>query len=439
MMNKITFVCLLLGSSFSFFGCSEKDKIGPIADLNLETSKITLAPNENMPVKITSGNGTYTVVSSNDAVATATVSGDIITVTAGASSENAEAVIIVTDKMFKRASIDVNVADMSDLEVDKASVTLDAVQATDKITISKGKGDYKVVFANPLIAKAVVEGEVVAIIGKMNGKTTLTIEDAMGRKTSVAVVVDGPAYAMNLSDQFFCYANFRDIAVVDESVKNLKQLTFELTCKLDGYRGLQTFLGLEGNLIIRGKNDDYKDTHPIQIAGLGDKIMLESTTSFKLNEWMSIALVVDCTQEVVKDKYKLYINGVQDELLVQRQEETHTTVNLASSGDGDRFEIGRAFGQDWRAMRGTIAESRVWTVARTAKQIKDNMCTLAEEESQGLLARWNFSAGVETNYIQDINGGKYETNLIVANAKAGGNYTQVTAPVEAFVAKACPN
>jgi len=90
-------------------------------------------------------------------------------------------------------------------------------------------------------------------------------------------------------------------------------------------------------------------------------------------------------------------------------------------------------------MRGTVAEARVWTVARTAQQVKDNMCGLPAQSNTGLLARWNFTAGTETGYIQDSNGGKYETNLIISNAKLGGDYTQVKAPKSVFVSKGCPN
>ncbi|WP_276091421.1 LamG-like jellyroll fold domain-containing protein [Pedobacter sp. JY14-1] len=509
-------------------GCSKKDPEFNIVELKLEQTGISLTPDNSLNVTIETGNGDYTVVSSNDQVAQANVSGNVITIKATTREDRANAVIVVTDKMFKRATIDVSVTKLLELTLnsnelvleagvpgkneatisvktgnfgyktklldnaadivhidaakletygkftvkalkagtakikvsdvkgkdailiisvtspagvvtDKSSVKLAAVQGTGQVTITGGNGGYRAIVANPLVAKAVVNGNIVTIKGKINGATTVDIIDNKDQKTTVNVIVEGPAYAMNFSDQYFGYANFTDIGIVDQSVKRLKKVTFEMTCKIDGYRGLQTFMGLEGKLIIRGKNDDYKDTHPIQIAGLGDKIMLESTTSFKLNEWMNITLVVDCDQQDIREKYKLYINGIQDVLVIARQDETHTTVDLTSSADGNRFEIGRAFGQDFRAMRGTVSEARVWTVARTAQQIKDNMCGLSGQNNNGLLARWDFSAGTETGYIQDSNGGKYETNLILANAKSGNNYDQVKVPKLVFVSKGCPD
>jgi hypothetical protein len=527
--NQSLLLTIILGIQLMMYGCTKKDTVQPnIVEMTLEKSSISLLPGGSLSVNITTGNGDYTAVSSNESIAKATITGNVVTVTATANQEKTNAVIVITDKMFKRQSIDVVVAKVfdltlsktaADLEVgvpgknelvvninsgnagynvvaientgslveisstkleshgkftvkaiaagtakvkvtdaqgkeavltltitaptplalSKTSITLAAVQGSEDINVTTGNGDYKITVANPLIAKGYVNGNVITIKGKINGTTTAVVEDKKGQKVTVNIKVDGLSYAMNLSDQYFAYANFNDIGIVDASVKILKQVTFELTCKIDGYRGLQTFMGLEGNLIIRGKNDGAAATHPIQIAGLGDKITLESTSSFNLNQWMNIALVVDCNQTDVREKYKLYINGVQDVLVIARQDETHSVVNLVSSSDGNRFEIGRAFGQDFRAMKGTVSEARVWTVVRTAQQIKDNMCGLVGTSNPGLLTRWNFTAGAETGYIQDSNGGKYETNLIIANAKAGGSYTQVKAPATVFVSKGCPN
>ncbi|MGY3055362.1 hypothetical protein ACVWYG_003577 [Pedobacter sp. UYEF25] len=510
------------------YSCAKKELSLNAVEMTLDRSVVFLTPSSSVSVNISSGNGEYKVLSSDVNVATASITDNVITIKATTKEDKANAVIVVTDKMFKRQSIDVVISKLfeltlsktdgnlevgvpgkneltidintgnsgykaelmensnqfielntskleshakftikaiavgiakikitdtkgkqgivtitvtapSTLQLSKNNLTLSSVQGSENITVVSGNGDYKVTVTNPFVAKAYANGNLITIKGKINGSTTVVVEDKKGQKATLNVKVEGAAFAMNFSDQFFGYANFGDIAVVDESIKSLKQVTFEMTCKIESYRGLQTFMGLEGQLIIRGKNDDYRPTHPLQIVGLGDKIVLESTKSFNLNEWMNIALTVDCSKQEINEKYKLYINGVQDVLIVSKQESTHSSINLASSNDGNRFEIGRAAGQDFRAMRGAVSEARVWTVARTAQQIKDNMCALTAGTHTGLLTRWNFTAGTETGYIQDSNGGKYETNLIIANAKLGGNYTQVKVPTSVFVSKGCPN
>lgn len=526
-INKLKIFFLLFSLlQLSFSACKDNNDNPDPVDIVIENSKIFLSQGQTKTVKITSGNGDYTATTSNENVITAHAEGNEITITAVTQEDKANAMVVITDKYYKRTYIEVIVTKLSELdldknseililgstskaetiftinsgnggyrieyledaqsivtvdtenieengiftvkalatgmaklkltdhlnkeaiidikvvnpvsiEVDKYEITLNAVQGNDVIKIlSTDPGKYSLLIENKNIIKASLSNNEIHITGKKNGSTTITVLNNNGCQSQpIPVTVNGPRYAMNLSDQYFGYANFKDIALVDNSIRSCKQVTFEMSCKITGYRGLQTFMGLEGKLIIRGKNDDYKDTHPIEIAGLGDNIMLESTSSFNLNEWMHIALVVDCEQSDITNKYKLYINGRQDVLKINRNNQTHTSVDLASSTDGDRFEIGRAFGDDWRCMRGVVSEARVWTVARSSAQINDNMWNLQESTPTGLLAHWDFTAGVATNYIQDINGGKYETNLYIANAKESGSYTLTTAPANVFVDK----
>lgn len=347
--------------------------------------------------------------------------------------------IKVADSLGKEVTVTIEVDNPAEITLSKSTIHLDAVQGKENIEILSGGGEYEAIVDNPRIINISITTNVISITGKTNGKTRFVIKDKDGQVSSpVEVEVNGGEYAMNLGTEYFCYADFRELAAVDASVRSCKQVTFEILCKMKGYRGLQTFMGLEGKLIMRGANDDYKPTHPIQIAGLGDRIMMLSSTSFNLNEWMHLALVVDCSQSDVAQKYKLYINGVQDVLNFTRTDETHSAIDLVSSNDGDRFEIGRASGQDWRAMNGIVSEARVWNVARSAEQIRENMCTLSGDRS-GLLTRWNFTAGCATDYIQDSNGGKYQTNLIISKVSPGSNYSQAVAPQTVFVEKGCPN
>lgn len=436
---KIKPTTVLLSLLLLLAACKDSDNSPTdLKELTVDQTELVIRHGSSKSVNIISGNGTYTVISSNENVVKAEVKDRVITITAPTRENEAEALLVVSDQYERRANIHISVKTGTELKLDKHDIRLAAMQAGDTLNILSGNGKYRTEVANPAIIRATVENNRVTITGKRNGTTTFTVKDDKGEISEpVTVTVDGPLYAMNLGTAYFCYANFKEIGVYDNFIRNCKQVTFEIYCKIDGYRGLQTFMGLEGKLIMRGKYDDYKETHPIEIAGLGDKVMLESTGSFNLNEWMHLALVVDCSQETTAGKYKLYINGVQDELKINKEEQTHTSVDLASSSDGDRFEIGRACGQDFRAMRGIAAEARVWTTARTSTEIQENMHDLKDAQPEGLLARWIFSAGVETNYIQDINGGKYETNLIIAPV-AGGGYSPVIVPKDVFVERPNP-
>lgn len=532
-MKKTFNLCVSIVVLFSlviFTKCSDDDSgdkvVVDVVELKVDRSKVSLPSDGTIKIAIESGNGEYKATSSNDGVAKASISGDEITITATSKEDKANAVIVITDKYFKRIAIDVEISKELDLAIDKdkaslelgvegldesvfviekgnssyslqlldnsaeiididdtklesygrftvkakavgvakikltdalkkeqtititinnpVSVTLEKnvvnfskLQEKMKINITSGNGKYSITESNSTVAKAKIRDDrYIELESMSNGTVTFTIQDSKKQKTTLSITVDAPQYAMQLGSQYFAVANFRDIAIVNPEATKSKQATFEMMCKMDGYRGLQTFMGLEGKLILRGLNDDYKATHPIAIVGLGDKIVLESSSNFNLNEWMHIALVVDCNASSTLDKYKLYINGIKDNLVVKKEEQTHTEIDLAVSNDNNRFSIGQATDQDWRAIRGSVSEVRIWQVARTEKQIKDNMCTLTEENPSKLFARWDFGAGVETDYIQDISGGKYSTDLVLTSLS--NRFKPVKIPTSKYINKGCP-
>jgi len=430
----LPFFMLLTG--LIFFSSCEKDSQA-IQDLTIEKEEVWLKPGEEAKVKIVSGNQGYRVTSSNPAILQASVSNDQITVKAPSIQGDAEAVVYVFDAADSRAQLKVSISSYAPFTLDKQIVQLSQIQALDVVEIRGGERPYHIEAMSSPVVEAQIVGNQLHLRAKNRGKTTLTMKDKRGTSSTLEVEVGGEKQAFSFSDRYFAHTNFNAIAVVDKSIRNLKQATFEMTCRMQGYRGLQTFMGLEGRLIVRGKNDDYRDTHPIEIAGLGDRIMLESSSSFPLNEWLHLALVVDCNQSEVSKKYKLFINGKEDPLIVRRNEETHSSIDLTQSNDGNRFVVGRANGQDWRVIRGTVSDVRVWSVARTEAQIRNNMCSLNSADRQGLLAHWDFSADASTDYIQDINGGAYESNLILSDATKNGNYLPVAVDKNLFTNIQC--
>lgn len=342
----------------------------------------------------------------------------------------------VSDSQGKSAVIVLTIVAPTRITTDKQAVILKAAQGSDIIGILTGNGKYVVTVEDPAIIKASIDNDKIHVTGKKNGTTTLSIKDAKGQSFGpIPVTVDGPRYAMNLGETYFCYANFGDIANVDNSISSCKQITFETLCKLESCGWLQTFMGLESYLIMRGAPDDNTTEHPVQIAGLNDNIVMESVGKIKANEWLHLALVVDCTKGTAEEIYTLYINGEKEPLKFTTNREVHQSVDLTSSRDGGRFEIGRASNDDRRSLKGSVSETRVWTVARTAEQVAANMYTLKETNPQGLLARWDFTAGVETNYVQDINGGKYETNLTISTVKPSDGYVPTNFPMDRYVEK----
>lgn len=105
-MNK-KLLCLLMfvfSLGLTFTACSSDDD-DPV-NLTLEKSETSVDQGTTVTVKITQGNGDYKVNSASDAIATASISGDVITVSGVAAGETT---VTVTDKDKKTATLKVTV------------------------------------------------------------------------------------------------------------------------------------------------------------------------------------------------------------------------------------------------------------------------------------------------------------------------------------------
>lgn len=105
-MNK-KLLCLLMfvfSLGLTFTACSSDDD-DPV-NLSLEKSEVNVDQGATVTVKITQGNGDYKVNSASETTATASVSGDVITVSGVAAGETT---ITVTDKDKKTATLKVTV------------------------------------------------------------------------------------------------------------------------------------------------------------------------------------------------------------------------------------------------------------------------------------------------------------------------------------------
>ena len=133
-MKRIyTYMCLLLLSvlSFAVTGCDDDDDDDVAKDLiELIVNKpvIRIGQNEEAKVNVVVGNGNYTVRSFNTAIATATVSGELITVKSG--SQNGATTVEVMDGEGVVANISVNVG-VFELEVNEPEVILSLIHISE--------------------------------------------------------------------------------------------------------------------------------------------------------------------------------------------------------------------------------------------------------------------------------------------------------------------
>ena len=161
-------------------------------EFNLSVSTLNLKKGENSTVKITSGNGTYVVSSSNKTVATASVSDtnkkEIVIV----AHNKGIATIIVEDnvsKIKKEIKVTVTEAD-NNLVLSANSITLKEGEHK-VVNITSGSGVYIVKSNNESVVLAnEVKAGVIGIIAKGAGNATVIVKDkATKQQKTIEVTV----------------------------------------------------------------------------------------------------------------------------------------------------------------------------------------------------------------------------------------------------------
>ena len=124
------------------------------------------------------------------------------------------------------------------------------------------------------------------------------------------------------------------------------------------------------------------------------------------DKWVHLACVYDGSQ----GKKFIYVNGeLQGEL-----PDTRGTVDLTYAYGQDAnaaFYIGQSAADD-RYMNGYVSEARVWAVARSAADLKNNVCWV-DPLTDGLVAYWRFNEPAEDNakVVTDLTGNGYNATF----------------------------
>lgn len=473
-------------------------------ELQIDTNEINIAQGDTRIINITSGNGDYVVTSANEEVVTAEIDGNTVKLTAVKGQNNAQGVVYINDKYFKRAKILVHTATEFDLKLNKTLFTLysqvegadealikiytgnggyslevidenkcvevdqstledtetftvkgigqgnaeikvtdqkgkeafvnlnviapkqittdadengvliKANQGSQQVKILTGNGEYKIQDAgDSKTIRLEVYGNVVKVTGRKPGETSFTLTDAKGQVSQpiqVKIASDKRWY-MDLGKEYAVWTHFGEmtgdgLGAIKTATNDfkLKKMTWELVARIDGMNWLQTFMGKEGYFILRGGDWENNKGRQMELVGTNDKLKLRTGHgAFELGKWSHIALVVDGSKgkDDYNEKYKLYINGKQVKWDDSHKTDIdYTEVDLCAGNDGGRVSIGKA-SDNKRFLDGAILEARIWYVCRTEEQLKANAWNLQEVNPVGLLARWDFSAGAPTSYIED--------------------------------------
>ena len=375
-------------------------------------------------VKIYTGNGGYSleVIDENNCIEVdqSTLEDSESFTVKGIAQGNAE--VKITDRKGKEAFVNLNVIAPKQIttDADEKGVLINANQGSQQVKILSGNGEYKILDAGDTkVVRLELYGNVVTVTGRKAGETSFTLTDAKGQVSQPIQVKIAPdkRWCMNLGRDYAVWTHFGEMTGEGvEALKaatndfKLKKMTWELTCRIDNTYWLQTIMGKEGYFILRGGDDGEKGKEGgnqwkvIDLVGTGDKLQLRTGhNAIKLGEWMHLALVVDCdvAQSNPSEKYTLYINGSRVAWgEIKRNDLNFSEIDLCAGNDGGKVSIGKASDNN-RFLGGAVLEARIWSVCRTEAQLKANAWDFVEENPEGLLGRWDFSAGAPVAYIED--------------------------------------
>lgn len=163
----------------------------------------------------------------------------------------------------------------------------------------------------------------------------------------------------------------------------MKSVTFEARVRFkkmnsSSVKWCYSVMGLEENLCLRTAGS-AADGWKLQ---LGDPNHMDSRDVLPNDKWVHLA----CVYNGETGKKYIYINGE----LQAETTDSRRTINLANAyGQNDFFYIGQSASDD-RCMEGWVSEARVWATARTAAELKNNVCWV-DPTSKDLVAYWRFN------------------------------------------------
>ena len=149
--------------------------------------------------------------------------------------------------------------------------------------------------------------------------------------------------------------------------------------------------------ITSGNGDYYVKPFDENVATAtinGNKVTIKATENSQLEENNRTETTI-----LIKEAYKMYINGVRETLTPADNSyedcAPNSSLNLTDVGGNDKaLLIGRS-GDSYRVGYCKVYQARMWKRALDESEIKANMCKILNaEEHSDLMGYWVFSKGV---------------------------------------------
>ena len=276
-------------------------------------------------------------------------------------------------------------------QLSQESVTIPAGKITsDEVSIKFLKLDELEIDATYLCPLSIsgVEG-----VGVMDGSRTMYY---LVRRSSAITT------AMNLKNVYVAVPGFDKGSPTADVVNNLSAITMEAIIRVNSFqKEISSIMGIEQYYLMRIGDANFPNQQ-LQVQSTFGKFPEASKQKLLLaGEWYHVALTWDLANATIA----FYVNGQLQSISNAHGKSDLTSINLGDkvpddefgNGGDFNFYFGRSYGESHdisRQFDGEICEARIWSVARTAEQIWQNMYDIPNPtEEPNLCAYWKFDEG----------------------------------------------
>ncbi|WP_195475006.1 DUF1735 and LamG domain-containing protein [Bacteroides finegoldii] len=276
-------------------------------------------------------------------------------------------------------------------QLSQESVTIPAGKITsDEVSIKFLKLDELEIDATYLCPLSISGAEGV---GVMDGSRTMYY---LVRRSSAITT------AMNLKNVYVAVPGFDKGSPTADVVNNLSAITMEAIIRVNSFqKEISSIMGIEQYYLMRIGDANFPNQQ-LQVQSTFGKFPEASKQKLLLaGEWYHVALTWDLANATIA----FYVNGQLQSISNAHGKSDLTSINLGDkvpddefgNGGDFNFYFGRSYGESHdisRQFDGEICEARIWSVARTAEQIWQNMYDIPNPtEEPNLCAYWKFDEG----------------------------------------------
>lgn len=215
--------------------------------------------------------------------------------------------------------------------------------------------------------------------------------------------------AVSLKDNYFEVPGFDAGSPTADIINNMTQLTYEAIIRVNNFKSdkfpmkeIATIMGIEQYCLFRIGDAGFP-AQQLQFSSPGENKFPNADNSKLLqpNEWYHVAVTYDTEHKTGI----IYVDGKEQSRIENYGNGEPVNLGKQTRGKDFMFKIGHSYGDpDYmeRQLDGEICEVRIWNVARSQKEIFENMYSV-EPTTPGLCAYWKFNEG-EGDVVKDYTG-----------------------------------